>query len=290
MSQILLGIIRFFAKIFLKFGKGLFLSSRFVQMSRKIADKALENSLANDEICEIQGFKIRRGKSMRYLILAEEYEPAETDLIKKYVKSGMIVFDLGANIGWFTMILSKLVGNSGHVYSFEPDPDYFQTLKENIQLNHLTNVSLFQMGVSNTSGVRNFSLNKEFGTLVIGSKQKKDSLQIETTTLDDFCKKNQIKIDFFKMDVEGSEMLVLDGMKESIKNNPDMKFITEFHPNAIRGVGLSPEIFFEKIKQIGFKITKIPESGEIKEIEVQKLLKLKGIAGSASLFCFKTLP
>ena len=259
-------------------------------MSRKIADKALENSLANDEICEIQGFKIRRGKSMRYLILAEEYEPAETDLIKKYVKSGMIVFDLGANIGWFTMILSKLVGNSGHVYSFEPDPDYFQTLKENIQLNHLTNVSLFQMGVSNTSGVRNFSLNKEFGTLVIGSKQKKDSLQIETTTLDDFCKKNQIKIDFFKMDVEGSEMLVLDGMKESIKNNPDMKFITEFHPNAIRGVGLSPEIFFEKIKQIGFKITKIPESGEIKEIEVQKLLKLKGIAGSASLFCFKTLP
>ena len=102
---------------------------------------------------------------------------------------------------------------------------------------------------------------------------------MKSTTLDDFCKKNQIKIDFFKIDVEGSEMLVLDGMKESIKNNPDTKFITEFHPNAIRGVGLSPEIFFEKIKQIGFKITICTvdlrtnhslSSGEIKEIEVQK--------------------
>ena len=299
MTQIRLRVIRFFAKISLKFGKGFFLSSRFIQTSRKIADKALENSLPNDEIYEIQGFKIKRGKSMRYLILTGEYEPAETDFIKKYVKPGMLVFDLGANIGWFTMILSKLVGNSGHVYSFEPDPDYFQTLKENVQLNHLTNVSLFQMGVSNTSGVGNFSLNKEFGTLVIDSKQKKDSLQIEITTLDDFCKKNQIKIDFIKIDVEGSEILVFDGMKESVKNNPGMKFITEFHPNAIRGVGFSPESFFEKIRQMEFKIiicavglrtNHYTTDGEIKEIDVQKLLKLEGITGSASLFCYKTLP
>ena len=117
--------------------------------------------------------------------------------------------------------------------------------------------------------------------------------------MDDFCKKNQIKIDFIKIDVEGSEILVFDGMKESVKNNPGMKFITEFHPNAIRGVGFSPESFFEKIRQMEFKIiicavglrtNHYTTDGEIKEIDVQKLLKLEGITGSASLFCYKTLP
>jgi FkbM family methyltransferase len=287
LNKIKLAIFRFFTKVLLKFGKRFFLSSRFVQVSRKIADLALKNSLEEGEICEIQGFKIKRGKSMRYLILAEEYEPAETNLIKKYVKPGMTVFDLGANIGWFTMILSKIVGDTGHVYSFEPDPDYFLTLKENIKLNHLENVSIFEMGVSNYSGITNFSLNEEFGTLVIDDKQKENSVKISTTTMDEFCLKNHIKIDFMKMDVEGSEPLVFEGMEECLRHNPDLKIIMEFHPDAMRGVGQSPQKYLEKIKKSGFKINQIHESGEIEEIEEQDLLKLKGSASFVNLFCFR---
>ena len=287
MAKVKLTIFRFLVKVFLKFGKRFFLSSRFVQISRKIADLALKSSLEEGEICEIQGFKIKRGKSMRYLILAEEYEPAETNLIKKYVKPGMTVFDLGANIGWFTMILSKIVGDTGHVYSFEPDPDYFLTLKENIKLNHLENVSIFEMGVSNYSGITNFSLNEEFGTLVIDDKQKENSVKISTTTMDEFCLKNHIKIDFMKMDVEGSEPLVFEGMEECLRHNPDLKIIMEFHPDAMRGVGQSPQKYLEKIKKSGFKINQIHESGEIEEIEEQDLLKLKGSASFVNLFCFR---
>ena len=76
-------IIRGISKIMLKVGKKFFLSSKFVQTSRRIADLVLES--VDEEVFEIQGLKIKRGKSMRYLILAEEYEPSETNLIKKLV-------------------------------------------------------------------------------------------------------------------------------------------------------------------------------------------------------------
>ena len=83
----------------------------------KIADKVVE-SISKDEFFEIQGFKIKRGKTTRKLFLTGDYEQVTTSIIKDEVKQGMRVFDLGANIGWFTLVLSKLVGEAGHVYSF----------------------------------------------------------------------------------------------------------------------------------------------------------------------------
>lgn len=75
-----------------------------------------------------------------YLITRGIYEPRETNLFKKIVRHGMTVIDLGANIGYYTLIASKLVGESGKVYAFEPEPDNFNILVKNININNLKNV------------------------------------------------------------------------------------------------------------------------------------------------------
>jgi len=72
----------------------------------------------------------------------------------------MNVFDLGANFGWFTLVLSKTVGSSGRVYSFEADPSLVNILKENVKLNNFSNISILSFAVSNKNCVSKFSLNE----------------------------------------------------------------------------------------------------------------------------------
>ncbi len=80
------------------------------------------------------------------------YEPAETQLVNDLVKPGQIVLDIGANIGYYSLIFLQLLGGEGHVYTFEPDPYSFELLSRNIAANEYSNASVFQVAVSNQEG------------------------------------------------------------------------------------------------------------------------------------------
>ena len=79
-------------------------------------------------------------------------EKYETELFKKMVQDGMVVVDIGANIGYYTLIAAKLVGNKGIVYAFEPEPSNYELLCQNIAINGYTNVVPIEKAVSKTSG------------------------------------------------------------------------------------------------------------------------------------------
>lgn len=287
-NGIKLRLLRLVGKFLIKIGGRIFLSASMASLSRKIADSILKNIIPQEGILDIQGFKIKIGKETRFLPLIGYYEPSVTSLIKKEVKKGMQVFDLGANIGWFTLFLSKQVGNTGHVYSFEPDPYYYKILKENVELNNLENVSIFQLAVSDKNGTARFNLNEWFGTYVLESKTRTDnSITVETITLDEFCKKHRTRIDFLKMDIEGSEPKAFAGMKDSIMNNSSIRIVSEFNPDAIIDTGYSPKEHLNSLESVGFVINQIVEnhSGEFKPAQKEKLLKLG--KNSANLYCFK---
>lgn len=286
-SEIKLNLIRFISKFLLKLGGRFFLSSSMVSSSRKIADFVLKSAISEDRILELQGFKIKLGDATRYLALVGDYEPSVTNLLKKEVKQGMYVFDLGANIGWFTLVFSKLVGDTGHVYAFEPDPYYFGILKENIELNNLKNVSIYQLAISNKLGIAKFNLNKWFGTFVLESKTITDNqLDVKTISLDDFCKANNVRADFIKMDIEGSEPKAFEGMRSVVLANHGIKIISEFNSYAIIDVGDSPEQYLDALERSGFNINQIDENnpGEFKPARKEKLLKLG--KNSVNLYCF----
>ena len=284
-----LKLIKHLVKFLLKGGGHFIKYSRGTPLFYRLADLLVAFVSSQEEVFEIDGFKIKKGRTTRLMILTREPpEPATTNLIKKNAKPNMVVFDLGANAGWFTLIFSKLVGPKGHVYSFEPDPQLFNILKENIELNNLKNVSSFQSAVSNKAGTASLTLNySQDGDNRLDSKSMQgESIEVKTTTIDLFCKTHNIKPDFLKMDVQGSEPSILAGMKNVISLNPNLKIITEFYGAAIEDLGNSPEEYLKALEE-KFIVKEIVENGNFKLMDIQKEKLLRKKNQSFNLFCYK---
>jgi len=258
-------------------------------LTYKIADMLVNRITSENGIFEIHGLKMKRGRTTRYMVLTGEYEEETMNLLKKELKPEMIVFDLGANIGIFTLLASKLIGESGHVFSFEPDPYLFNILKDNLNLNKVNNASIYQIAVSNKVGTAKFSINlDQDGDNRLNSKTMEENfVEVKTTTIDEFCKKNELKINFLKLDIQGSEPKVLEGMKQTITKSPEIKIVTEFYPSAIRDTGSSPEDYLSNLEKYGFKICEIGNDKTMQPINRKKLLTMKDHKYT-NLFCSKS--
>lgn len=196
-------------------------------------------------------------------------EPLTTKVFKGIVKEGDSVIDVGANIGYFSLLAARLVGEKGKVYSFEPEPLNYNFLCKNIELNNYKNITAYQKAVSNKVGTVKLYIANETGahtlreyhdTSYFTDKNFGKFVEVESIILDDFFIDKHDKIDVIKMDVEGSEMLVFLGMDKIIKKNRNIKIVTEFCPSFIREMKSSPEGLGKKIMEdYGFKVTVIDE-------------------------------
>jgi len=152
----------------------------------------------------------------RSIVYDKVWEPATSKLIKDVIHSGDTGIDLGANIGYFTILMANLVGSSGKIFSFEPAPLNFKILQKNVQQNHLENVVLEQSAVGDTDGKiklylsnTNSGWHKVFPTQFIDYEVSEKNIDVNIFSLDKiFANK---KIDFIKMDVDGLEHLILLG-------------------------------------------------------------------------------
>lgn len=204
-------------------------------------------------IREIQGFKIiLDDKDSLGLKQNDVYDEHETQLIKKIVQPDHVVLDIGANIGYFTLLMSQVEGV--HVYAFEPDPDNYIILQKNLTLNKVFNVHPynFAMGDKHTE----IDLNKcEFNRgmhRVYKSKWCTDGvIKVPMRTVDEVM--NDIHVDFVKIDVEGSEFGVLKGMTNLIRNSHPT-LLLEFHPPGIEEYGANPIHLFNFIRDFGYAI------------------------------------
>lgn len=191
----------------------------------------------------------------RCLIMGDRYESDQTALFKEIVKSGMVVADLGAHLGYYTLLAAERVGNDGRVFAFEPDPENYALLASNIKDNGYNhNVITVQKAVYSKVGVAKLSAmpgHKDSSTLYGASDYIKLGT-VETTTLDEFFRDKEYKLDVVKMDIEGAEIPALKGMTEVSQRNPHLKLIVECYPVVIRGTGATPEEFFDTLWKLGF--------------------------------------
>lgn len=198
----------------------------------------------------------------RFLMLDGVYEPEETKMFKDTIKPGMVVLDIGANIGYYTLIASKLVGDTGKVYAFEPVPRNYQFLKKNVQINNYTNVVTIPKALSNKKGKQKIFVNsRQFGScsLFEGCVACDYSVTIETLTMDEFFKTHNKKIDLIKMDVEGAEGLILEGSKEILEAN-NITIFMEFCPRMLKGCKTDPLKLLYELKKQGFNIYRVDEN------------------------------
>ncbi len=211
------------------------------------------------------------------------YDTPMSDLFKREIKPGMTVVDLGAHIGYYTLLTAKLVGEKGKVFSFEPAPDNYALLTKNIAINGYKNVTPVPKAVSNKIDKVKLALRDQFTHYVCDSNDVKgEFVLVECTSLDEFFADEDMQIDLVKMNIEGSEMAALEGMSNLIKKNESLKIVTEFCPDFLRRAGSSPEEFLHKLMEYGFKFCDIHAG---RKTDVDSVLKAYKGDGLAYLLC-----
>ena len=174
-------------------------------------------------------------------------------LFKNIIKPGMRVLDLGANIGFYTVLFSKLVGANGKVFTFEPDAQNYEHLEENTKT--LYNVTIEKKAVSDKTGKINLYISKDLNvdhqSYDIG--EGRDYEEADAIALDDYFLDN-VKIDFIKIDIQGYEPVALKGMSKIIRQPGKMTVFGELWPYGLQKAGSSAEEYLQFLKKHGFKI------------------------------------
>lgn len=192
------------------------------------------------------------------------YEPGTTRLFQEIVKSGMVVVDIGAHVGYYTLLAAKQVGPTGKVYAFEPEQDNHAILLKNIGVNGYNNVVATPMAVSDRRGSSTLyvtSLDNGRHSMYHHGLPERGSPTVETTTLDSFlASEGWPSVDLIKIDVEGAEVAVLDGMTGLMGKSADLKLIIEFNPALLQDGGVAPLVFLERLASPGWGVQIIEEA------------------------------
>ncbi|OQA26821.1 MAG: 31-O-demethyl-FK506 methyltransferase FkbM [Chloroflexi bacterium ADurb.Bin344] len=175
----------------------------------------------------------RKGlESSFYFFYPERYEYETQTYLSTHVRKGMTVFDIGAHIGFFTLLLAQLVAEEGRVFSFEPESVNFSLLMKNIETNGLRQVTAFPHAVSNRRGTATLTLDSTSSghSLTRSGGDRLKTQNIETVCLDDFCSDHGIEtVDLIKIDAEEHEDKVLEGAKVLLSKHRIKEIICEIH-------------------------------------------------------------
>jgi FkbM family methyltransferase len=174
-----------------------------------------------------------------------DYEKTDSAMIERLINDGDVFFDIGANIGWYSINLA-LSHRTAQIHSFEPIPRTYSYLQSNLKLNHLANVTAYNFGFSNGTGEFDFYYYEEgsgnASSANVSDREDVQVCQCKLQTLDDFAAETQTKVDFIKCDVEGAELLVYLGGLQTIKRDKPIVFSEilrkwsakfDYHPNEI---------------------------------------------------------
>ncbi len=175
------------------------------------------------------------------------YETDAADVMLRVVKAGDFCIDVGANIGYFTLLLSRLVGETGHVLAFEPGTNNLPQLKHNMAINKVANVTLIEKPAWNKREMLRFYLDADSsGSNAVWdpgkwpynkkSQQHPESYEIEAVPIDDYAK---LKAKLVKIDTEGAEQRILEGMESVLRHDKPPYIIAEFNPFGLNELGCS---------------------------------------------------
>ncbi|MBG1260433.1 FkbM family methyltransferase [Nostoc commune] len=209
-----------------------------------------------------------------YLSYYNTLEAGLTSLFKKIVEPGMVVVDIGAHVGIYTLLAAPLVGSTGKVYSFEPTPRTFDFLKLNIEINACTQqVIAKQIAITDKKSLQTLSISEHSGLNSLYAFSEEDKLvEVETHSLDVILS-NELQIDVIKIDTEGAEPFVWKGMQRIREQNPNLIIFMEFAPTYLLRAGVNPKDFLHEIHNDGFHTAKVDDfSGEIYPITEEALL------------------
>lgn len=192
----------------------------------------------------------------RELMLSGCFEPATTQRIKQLVQPGMKVLDVGANIGYFSLLLARQVGASGHVWAFEPTQAYGQRLREHLQINQLeSRVTVVPMALSDHRDQAEISIGEASATLhPLDNAPARGCETIQLRKLDELVDELGIdRVDLVKVDIDGHEPAFLRGAEKTIRKHQPIMII-EFFQGNLDMAGGDVRQLKEQLETLGYRL------------------------------------
>ncbi|MDF2077149.1 FkbM family methyltransferase [Pseudomonas mendocina] len=194
-----------------------------------------------------------------------QYERDETAFLKSVLRDGEVFLDIGANLGWYSLVLGRRCPNS-RIYAFEPIPSTVEVFERNIRLNRLENIEVLRMGLFNQEDELDFlfapDVSGATSLKLAGQFRGRASIQnvaCRTTTLDAFCASRNIVPALLKIDVEGAELMVVQGGEKILEATPII--LMELLRKWSRAFGYHPNDVFALLERYGYRAWVFDEGG-----------------------------
>lgn len=208
-----------------------------------------------------------RDHVQRQIWLYGVYEPVEAYLFQHFLKPEMVVFDIGANVGQYSLLAATAVGPKGQVFGFEAQPDNYLKFRAHCQQNdQWGNIFPQQLAVWSENVLLEMKMpsgmSDNAGSYYAQKTNEASVNKVQAIRLDDFVTKNNIqRLDLIKMDIEGAESFALDGALETLKRFHPVIFI-EINKTALAKMACLPEMISEKLFSLGYQAFKMGHSAE----------------------------
>lgn len=199
------------------------------------------------------------------LYVRRVWEPQVTRHLRTFLSQGMTVLDIGANVGYYTLLFSELVGSNGRVFAFEPEPSRFNLLKANVEENRCTNVVLRREAVSNMTGEMRLNMDPRANpgdNRLFDWPDARSSVMVKTVRLDDLFPDPLSSVDFVKMDIQGAEAIAFQGMRNLVSTSRAITVLMEFWPEGISKSGMEPKAYLDDLVKSGFHLYVIDDEGQ----------------------------
>ncbi len=198
-------------------------------------------------------FRIHSSEELRFLEAMELYERRVLDLLMEAVRPGDVAYDIGANIGLYTILMAKAVGDGGEVIAFEPEQTSYEHLQDNLNLNALNNVRLFRKAVGERNGEARIYFGEVGNLSLLPPDTRNMSYQVVEMVEGDRFREAEILPPprVIKIDVEGYEYAVLEGLRRTLAQPECEVVVCEIHPTLLPP-GVQPEAVLALLRSLGF--------------------------------------
>ena len=224
-------------------------------VARRVRRRWFEGSYADEEaVVTVRVDGLRLALPGRFLphFVFQDYEPVTKHAVRELLRPGMTVIDVGAHIGYYTVLAGKLVGETGRVHAVEPAAENLEILRQNIDLNRVRRVTLHPYAAGRERGRRAFHLtgsSDSHGFYPHPLTKTVRTIEVDVVPLDEVV---HGPVHLVKVDVEGSEIEVLRGMRRILTENPEVALGIEWNPACMRSAGVDPLELPRVLQELGF--------------------------------------
>jgi FkbM family methyltransferase len=224
-------------------------------VARRVRRRWFEGSYGDEEaVVTVRVDGLRLALPGRFLphFVFQEYEPVTTRAFRELLRPGMTVIDVGAHIGYYSVLAGKLVGETGRVHAVEPSAENREILGQNIDLNRVRSVTLHPHAAGRERARRAFHLtgsSDSHGFYPHPLTKTVRTIEIEAVPLDEMV---HGPVHLVKVDVEGAEIEVLRGMRRILAENPELALAIEWNPACLRSAGFDPLELPRVLQELGF--------------------------------------